>query len=183
MDFSFRPTALGRRASRLYFDRERAYGVADLVEVQLFGAGGKVECAPGPPASTVPQRAAGPCPNMYLRVASDLLCPGPEPPGLTPGASFTVPTTEKKAVGTRIVKTQPVPGTSRTLSLPPSASTLRRASTIRAQPRSGQVVLRERLEQGVCRAGGKPAAMVGHVDVHFGSRRARAQGHQGAGPL
>jgi hypothetical protein len=65
----FRPTALAGDIA--FFDRN-GNGVADLDEVQLFGAGGKVECAschrehgdaPPPPQ-----------PHMYLRVASDLLC-------------------------------------------------------------------------------------------------------------
>jgi predicted CXXCH cytochrome family protein len=65
-DFA-RPTALGSEVS--FFDTN-GNGVADLDEVQLFGAGHKVECAschrehgdaPPPPR-----------PNMYLRVGNQL---------------------------------------------------------------------------------------------------------------
>lgn len=65
----FRPTA--QVGDIAFFDRN-GNGVADLDEVQLFGIGGKIECASchrehgdaPPPAQ----------PNMYLRVATNLLC-------------------------------------------------------------------------------------------------------------
>ena len=65
----FRPTAL---AGDITFFDNNGNGVADLEEVQLFGIGGKIECASchrehdgaSPPAQ----------PNLYLRVAADLLC-------------------------------------------------------------------------------------------------------------
>jgi hypothetical protein len=65
----FRPTSLVDNIS--FFD-ENGNGVADLGEVQLFGIGGKIECASchrehdgaSPPAH----------PNMYLRLTTELLC-------------------------------------------------------------------------------------------------------------
>jgi hypothetical protein len=67
-DYS-RPTAL---AGDIAFFDQNVNGVADLDEVQLFGTGGKVECASchrehgdAPPAAP---------PNMYLRLANNVLC-------------------------------------------------------------------------------------------------------------
>lgn len=65
----FRPTAFSDGVA--FFDRN-GNGMADVDEVQLFGAGGKVECASchrehgdaPPPAQ----------PRMYLRMATDVLC-------------------------------------------------------------------------------------------------------------
>jgi predicted CXXCH cytochrome family protein len=65
----FRPTVLLGDIS--FFDRN-GNGIADFDEIQLFGTGGKVECAschrehgdaPPPPQ-----------PNMYLRVTAAMLC-------------------------------------------------------------------------------------------------------------
>jgi hypothetical protein len=65
----FRPTA--QAGDVAFFDRN-GNGVADPDEVQLFGAGGMLECA-----SCHREHGDAPLPaqpHMYLRVATDLLC-------------------------------------------------------------------------------------------------------------
>jgi predicted CXXCH cytochrome family protein len=65
----FRPTAL--TGDIVFFDTN-GNGIADFDEVQLFGSGGKIECASchREHGDTSPP----PQPNMYLRVTGDLLC-------------------------------------------------------------------------------------------------------------